>query len=122
MFFSSGSADLTAKGKSVMDKVAKLLNANSDIKFMVQGHTDNQPMHTACVPDNWDLSIRRATTVVRLLQKQYGINPASMMAAGHGEYEPVAANDTPAHRAQNRRITIVMMPQLDQFFKLLEKK
>ena len=122
MFFTSGSADLTAKGKAMVEKVAKLLNAHADVQFMVQGHTDNQAMHASCVPDNWDLSAKRATTVVKVLQKQYAVNPTRMLAAGHGEYEPVAANDTPANRAKNRRITIVLMPQLDQFFKMLEKK
>jgi chemotaxis protein MotB len=106
----------------IVGKVAKILNAYPDMHFMIEGHTDNKPIHTACVPDNWDLSIRRATAVIRLLQKEYNVNPARMVAAGHGEYEPIASNDTDAHRAQNRRITIVMTPQLDQFFKLLVKQ
>jgi chemotaxis protein MotB len=106
----------------IVEKLAKILNANPDLRFFIEGHTDNQPIHTACVPDNWDLSIRRATAVVRILQTEYKIDPKRMVAAGHGEYEPVQANDTPAHRSQNRRITIVMTPQLDQFFKLLVKK
>ena len=122
MFFKSGSSDLTPRAKIIVEKLAKILNANPDMQFLIEGHTDNQAIHTACVPDNWDLSIRRATAVVRVLQTQYKIDPKRMTAAGHGEYLPVAANDTPAHRSQNRRITIVMTPQLDQFFKLLVKK
>jgi len=122
MFFNSGSSDLTPRAKLVLGKIARILNAYPDMHFMIEGHTDNKPMHGACVPDNWDLSIRRATTVVRTLQKEYKIDPTRMIAAGHSEYEPIAPNDTPAHRAQNRRITIVMTPQLDQFFKLLVKK
>jgi chemotaxis protein MotB len=122
MFFNSGSADLTDRAKMVIGKVAKILNAYPDMHFMIEGHTDNVPMHTACVPDNWDLSIKRATAVVRILQKQYGIKPERMIAAGRGEYDPIAANDTPIHRSENRRITIVITPQLDQFFKLLVKK
>ena len=122
MFFNSGSAEINKHAKMVLEKIAKMLNANPDLQFMIEGHTDNQPMHGGCMADNWDLSIKRSTEVVRLLQKHFGVNPARMVAAGHGEYAPVAANDTPAHRAQNRRITIVMMPQLDQFFKLLVKK
>jgi chemotaxis protein MotB len=122
MFFNSGSADLTDRAKMVIGKVAKILNAYPDMAFMIEGHTDNKPMHSACTPDNWDLSIRRATAVVRLLQKQHGIKPERMTAAGRGEYDPIQPNDTPAHRAENRRITIVIMPQLDQFFKLLVKK
>lgn len=122
MFFNSGSSELTPRAKVIVEKLAKILNANPDLHFFIEGHTDNQPIHTACVPDNWDLSIRRATAVVRVLQNEYKIDPKRMVAAGHGEYEPVQANDTPAHRSQNRRITIVMTPQLDQFFKLLVKK
>lgn len=122
MFFNSGSADLTPRAKMIIEKLAKILNSYPDMHFMVEGHTDNKPISTACVPDNWDLSIKRATAVIRMLQKTYHVDPARMIAAGHSEYEPVASNDTPAHRAQNRRISIVMTPQLDQFFKLLVKK
>lgn len=122
MFFNSGSADLTAHAKDVVGKVAKILLAYPDMNFMIEGHTDNKPIHTAAIQDNWDLSIRRASAVVRILQKQYGIKPERMTAAGRGEYQPAAANDTPAHRAENRRVTIVIMPQLDDYMKLLIKK
>lgn len=122
MFFNSGSADLSAKGKAVIGKIAKILEANADMHFMVVGHTDNKPIHTGCVPDNWDLSIRRATSVIRLFQNQFKIDPKRMIAAGHGEYDPIMSNDTPEHRSQNRRISIVMTPELDQFLKLLVRK
>jgi len=122
MFFNSGSSDLTPRAKMIIGKIAKVLNSYPDMHFLIEGHTDDKPISTACVPDNWDLSIRRATAVVRVLQKDYKVDPKRMIAAGHGQYEPVAANDTPAHRSQNRRISIVMTPQLDQFFKLLVKK
>lgn len=121
MYFSSGSADLSAHARTVLSKIAKILNAHPDVNFLVEGHTDNKAMHSACVPDNWDLSIRRATAVVRVLQKEYKVDPARMIAAGHSEYAPIQANDTPAHRAQNRRISIILTPQIDQFFKLLGK-
>jgi chemotaxis protein MotB len=120
MYFSTGSAELSARAKAVIAKIAKILNAHPDMSFMVEGHTDNKPIHGGgCTPDNWDLSVRRATAVVKLLQKEYKVDPARMIAAGHSEYEPVQANDTPDHRAKNRRISIIMTPQLDQFFKLL---
>ncbi|MCW3124875.1 MAG: OmpA family protein [Bacteroidetes bacterium] len=122
MFFNSGSSDLTDRAKMIIGKVAKILNAYPDMHFMIEGHTDNKPIHTATVADNWDLSIRRATTVVRVLQKQYGIKPERMAAAGRGEYMPVAANDTPVHRAENRRVSIVITPGLDEYMKLLIKK
>jgi chemotaxis protein MotB len=122
MFFNSGSADLTKHAKDVVAKIAKMLESYPDMKFMVVGHTDSEPIRTACIPDNWDLSIRRATALVRVLQREYKIDPKRMLAAGHGEYEPIAANDTPAHRSQNRRISLVMMPQMDEFLKLMVKK
>jgi chemotaxis protein MotB len=122
MFFNSGSADLTDRAKAIVAKVAKILNAYPDMHFMIEGHTDNKPIHTAAVADNWDLSIRRATTVIRILQKQYGIKPDRMSAAGRGEYAPIAANDTPIHRAENRRVSIVITPALDEYMKLLIKK
>jgi chemotaxis protein MotB len=113
---------VTNRAKEVLGKVAKVLKAQPEIEFMVEGHTDNVPFAKGVLTDNWDLSVMRATTVVRLLQNQYGLNPAHIAAAGRGEYLPVAPNDTPAGRAANRRTRIVILPQLDQFFKLLEKK
>jgi chemotaxis protein MotB len=89
---------------------------------MVEGHTDNVPYHNGVLLDNWDLSVKRATAVVRILQTQYGLDPVKMSAAGRSEYVPVTNNDTPEGRAANRRTRIVILPQLDQFFKLLEPK
>src|SRR5690606_26604492 len=88
---------------------------------MVEGHTDNLPYHQGVLLDNWDLSVKRATTIVRVLQTQYGIPPARMTAAGRSEYIPVATNETAEGRASNRRTRIVILPVLDQFFKLLER-
>jgi len=123
LLFKSGSYDVTAAAKEVLGKVATVLKAQPDIEFMVEGNTDNK--HYARPPymlDNWDLSVKRATSVVRILQKQYGLDPAHITAAGRSEYVPVASNDTEEGRAANRRTRIVILPQLDQFFKLLEKK
>ena len=89
---------------------------------MVEGHTDNVSYKKGVLMDNWDLSVKRATAVVRVLQNQYGLDPAKMAAAGRGEYMPLTTNDTPEGRAVNRRTRIVILPQLDQFFKLLETK
>lgn len=120
LLFNSGSYVITPKATEVLGKVAKVLQAQPDIEFMVEGHTDNQKFAKGVLLDNWDLSVHRATAVVRVLQNQYGLNPAHIAAAGRGEYLPVAPNDTPAGRAANRRTRIVILPQLDQFFKLLE--
>ncbi|MBS1948913.1 MAG: OmpA family protein [Bacteroidetes bacterium] len=121
LLFNSGKYEVTAKAKTVLGKVAQVLKNQPDIEFMVEGHTDNVPFKSnGILLDNWDLSVKRATSVVRILQNEYGIPPAHMTAAGRSEYLPVTENDTPEGRAANRRTRIVILPQLDQFFKLLE--
>src|SRR5450755_3656690 len=123
LLFKSGSYNVTTNAKAVLGKVAMVLKAQPDIEFMVEGHTDTKNYsRPPYLMDNWDLSVKRATSVVRILQKQYGLDPAHITAAGRGEYVPLAANDTEEGRAANRRTRIVILPQLDQFFKLLEKK
>jgi len=125
LLFKSGSFTITDKAKVVLGKVAKVLAAQPAIEFMVEGHTDSKQLisgGTNLMEDNWDLSVKRATTIVRVLQETYGIDPKRMTAAGRSEYIPLADNDTPDHRAANRRTRIVILPQLDQFFQLLEKK
>lgn len=122
LLFKSGKYEVTPQAKEVLGKVAAVLKNQSDIEFMVEGHTDNVPYRSGVLLDNWDLSVKRSTAVVRILQKQYGLDPAKMAAAGRGEYNPLTDNTTPQNRAVNRRTRIVILPQLDQFFKLLEPK
>jgi len=122
LLFASGEYTITPRAKDVLGKVAKVLKNQSDIEFMVEGHTDTNPYHRGVLLDNWDLSVKRATAVVRILQNQYGLEPAHIAAAGRGEYLPVSTNDTPEGRQLNRRTRIIILPQLDQFFKLLERK
>lgn len=122
LLFRSGSYDITDRAKEVLGKVAQVLKNQPDVEFMVEGHTDNISYSKGVLLDNWDLSVKRSTAVVRVLQKQYGITPAKIVAAGRGEYVPVSDNSTAAGRAANRRTRIVILPQLDQFFKLLEPK
>lgn len=123
LLFKSGKYEVTDQAKTVLGKVATVLKNQPDIEFMVEGHTDNIPYKgNAILIDNWDLSVKRATTVVRLLQKEYGLDPAKIAAAGRSEYKPIADNSTAEGRATNRRTRIVILPQLDQFFKLLEPK
>ena len=121
LLFKSGSYDVTEQAKTVLGKVAQVLNSKPDIEFLVEGHTDNVPIKSSCISDNWDLSAKRATSVIRILQNQYGINPRRMTAGGRSEYVPLTNNDTMEGKAANRRTRIVILPQLDQFFKLLEK-
>jgi chemotaxis protein MotB len=122
LLFKTGSYDVTERAKVVLGKVAKVLAAQPEIEFMVEGHTDNVAISTDELNDNWDLSVKRATTIVRILQKSYGLDPKRMTAAGRSEYLPISDNSTAAGRATNRRTRIVVLPQLDQFFKLLERK
>ena len=122
LLFSSGHYEVTKNAKEVLGKVAQVLKNQPDIEFMVEGHTDNVPYRNGVLLDNWDLSVKRATAVARILQNQYGLDPAKIAAAGRSEYKPLTSNDTPEGRAANRRTRIVILPQLDQFFKLLEPK
>ncbi len=122
LLFKSGSYEVTDRAKEVLGKVAKVLNAQPDIEFQVEGHTDSVPIKIPGILDNWDLSVKRATSVVRILQDTYGLDPKRMTAAGRSQYLPVADNTTAEGRAANRRTRIVILPQLDQFFKLLETK
>lgn len=122
LLFKSGKYEVSSQAKTVLGKVAAVLKNQSDIEFMVEGHTDNVAYRGGVLLDNWDLSVKRATSVVRILQKEYGLDPAKMSAAGRGEYHPLVANDSKENKAINRRTRIVILPQLDQFFQLLEPK
>lgn len=122
LLFKSGKYQVTEQAKTVLGKVAAVLKNQPDIEFMVEGHTDNVPYSSGVLLDNWDLSVKRATAVVRILQNQYGLDPAKMAAAGRSEYKPIADNGTTEGKAANRRTRIVILPQLDQFFKLLEPR
>lgn len=120
MLFKSGRYEVTDRAMEVLGKVAQVLNSKPDIEFMVEGHTDNVAIKNNCIADNWDLSVKRATSVVRILQTKFGIDPKRMTAGGRGEFIPLQSNDTPEGKTANRRTRIVILPQLDQFFKLLE--
>lgn len=122
MLFSSGSYNITPRAKAILGKVADVIKAQPEVQFMVEGHTDNKAISAGVIKDNWDLSVMRATSVVRVLQKNYGVEPSRMIAAGRSEYVPVTSNANADGRSLNRRTRIVILPQLDQFFKLLETK
>ena len=122
LLFKSGKYEITESAKVVLGKVATVLKSQPHIEFMVEGHTDSIPYKNGVLQDNWDLSVKRATTVVRMLHKDYGLDPAKMAAAGRADYLPIATNATSEGRALNRRTRIVILPQLDQFLKLLERK
>lgn len=119
MLYNSGSYKLTPRANEVLSKIAKVINARPDLEVMVEGYTDNMPIKTGILEDNWDLSVKRATSVVRALQETFGINPNRMIAAGRGEYNTLVPNTSAQNKATNRRTRIILMPKLDQFYDLL---
>lgn len=120
LLFKSGQYNVTDQAKAVLGKVATVVKAKPDIEFMVEGHTDDRSISNAVLKDNWDLSVKRATSVVRILQDDFGVPPERMVAAGRSSYIPLAGNDTAEGRARNRRTRIVVLPKLDQFYKMVE--
>ena len=122
LLFKSGSFEVNAKAKSVLAKVAKVINSKPDFECMVEGHTDNVPFKNAVLVDNWDLSVKRSTAIVRVLQNDLGVNPKQLIPAGRSSYVPLVANNTPANKAKNRRTRIIIMPKIDQFYDMLEKE
>ncbi|CCH56825.1 OmpA/MotB domain protein [Fibrisoma limi BUZ 3] len=119
MLFRSGSYDINARAETVLGKVAKVAADHKDLNILVEGHTDIVPISTQYIKDNWDLSVLRATSVVRMLQNKFGISPARLTAGGRGEYAPKADNATASTRQVNRRTEIILTPKLDQFFNLV---
>ena len=123
LLFKSGSYDVTDKAKSVLAKVAKVVNDKPDFECMVEGNTDNVPFNgNGVLLDNWDLSVKRSTSIIRVLANDLKVNPAQLIAAGRSSYTPLVANDTPENRAKNRRTRIVVLPKIDQFYEMVEKE
>lgn len=122
MLYKSGSYDISERANEVLSKVAQVLNNQPDMEILIEGHTDNVPIKKSGIRDNWDLSVLRATSVARVLQTKYNIAPSRITAGGKGEYVPLTSNETAEGKSINRRTRIIIMPQLDQFFKLLERR
>jgi chemotaxis protein MotB len=120
LLFKSGSSAVEDKGKDALKLLAGVLDKNADIDILIEGHTDNVPIKTAVYKDNWDLSVARATSIVRILGNDYKIAPTRMTASGKGEYFPKADNETAEGRAKNRRTEIILSPKLDELMKLLK--
>jgi len=118
LLFSSGSYNVTRRAKEVLGKVAKVVNNKPDFEFMVEGHTDDVPYRkNGVLLDNWDLSVKRATAVVRILQKDFNVDPKRMTAAGRAEFVPVSTTE----KSKNRRTRIVVLPKIDQFYSMIEE-
>jgi chemotaxis protein MotB len=119
MLFSSGSSKISPNANNVLGKIAQIIKARPELEVMVEGYTDNVAINTDCINDNWDLSTKRATSVIRVLQQNFNIDPNKLIAAGRGEFNALTSNDTAEGRATNRRTRIILMPKLDQFYDLL---
>ncbi len=122
LLFKSGSATVSDRAKEVLGKVATVVNGRPEMEVQVEGYTDNVPINTNCMKDNWDLSVARATSVVRILQGDFAVDPGRLIAAGRSEYVPLETNDTAEGRSTNRRTRIVILPKLEEFFEILEQK
>lgn len=120
LLFKSGSASVEKKGKEALQKLADVLAKNSDIKVLIEGHTDNVPIKNAAYQDNWDLSVARATSIVRILCQDFHMDPTKLTASGKSEFYPVADNGTAIGKAKNRRTEIVLIPNLEELYKLVK--
>jgi len=122
LLFKSGSYNVTDRAKEILGKVAKIVQDKPDFECMVEGHTDNVPIKNTVLVDNWDLSVKRATSIVRILQNDFGIDPKRLVASGRSEFIPLDSNTTPEGRARNRRTRILVLPKIDQFYDMIEKE
>ena len=120
LLFRSGSSGVEEKGKEALKLLGEVLDKNIDIDILVEGHTDNVPIKTSIYKDNWDLSVARATSIVRILSNDYKIAPTRMTASGKGEYFPKSDNETAEGRSKNRRTEIILSPKLDELMELLK--
>ncbi|AWI26194.1 OmpA/MotB family protein [Flavobacterium pallidum] len=123
LLFKSGSYVVSDRAKEILAKVAKVINSKPDFECMVEGHTDNVPfISNGTLLDNWDLSVKRATSIVRVLTKDLKVNPAQLIAAGRSEFIPLVDNSNAENRATNRRTRIIVLPKIDQFYEMIEKE
>lgn len=121
LLFKSGSDVVNPKGKEALKSLAHVISNTKDITVLIEGHTDNVPISTNQFEDNWDLSVARATSIVRILTKDYGFDPIRITAAGRSEFHPVATNATTEGRAGNRRTEIILSPDLNELYELLSQ-
>ncbi|NJC24733.1 OmpA/MotB family protein [Neolewinella antarctica] len=120
MLYKSGSYQITDRAGEVLQKIATIAKSRPNLELMVEGYTDNDPINSACVKDNWDLSVLRSTSVVKALQETYGIDPNRLIAAGRGQYNTLASNATAEGKSTNRRTRIILLPKLNEFYDLLD--
>lgn len=121
LLFQSGSYTVTTRAQEILGKVAKVIKSKPKFEAMVEAHTDNVPYQKGLLLDNWDLSVKRATSVVRVLE-DLEVNPAQLIASGRSYHVPLVANDTPENRSKNRRTRIVVLPKIDEFYEMIENE
>lgn len=119
MLFNSGSYRVSNKANDILEKLAQVINSEPSLDVMIEGHTDPRTISTPALEDNWDLSVKRATSITRLLQNKYNVDPTKLIASGRSSYQPLVENDTEENMAINRRTRIVLLPNLDKFFAML---
>jgi len=121
MLYRSGSYEISDQAGAILSKIAKIIMDYSDYDVLVEGNTDTDPISRPNIRNNWDLSALRGSSVVQALQNIYGVNPSRLTAAGRGEYNPIATNNTAEGKARNRRTQIIITPKLDQFMELIDQ-
>jgi len=119
MLFRSGSHTVNSKANKILAKLAEVINSEPSVEVLIEGHTDSRTISTVGIQDNWDLSVKRATSIVRLLQNKHNVDPAKLIAAGRSSYVPLMDNSTPENRSRNRSTKISILPKIDKFFALL---
>lgn len=123
LLFGSGSYRVTKEAQPLLKKLAEVINSEPAMEVMIEGHTDDRTMvKESYLQDNWDLSVRRATSIVRILQDKYNVDPSKLIAAGRSSYQPLVDNTNKDNMAKNRRTRIVIIPNLDKFFAMLESE
>ncbi len=121
MLFKSGSYEVNSRAMETLSKIAKILKDYKDFDVLVEGNTDNVPISKTNIRNNWDLSALRASSIVQVLQNNFGIDPKRMSAAGRGEFNPISDNDSELGKQRNRRTEIIITPKLDEFMDLIDK-
>ena len=119
LLFNTASYNVSSKANDILQKLANIINSEPSIEVMVEGHTDARTINTPKLSDNWDLSVMRATSVVRKLQNEFNVAPEKLIASGRSSYQPLVSNDTKEDRAKNRRTRVVILPNIDKFFALM---
>lgn len=122
LLFNSGSYRVSSKANNILSKIAEVINSEPSMEVMVEGHTDSKTIQTPMFEDNWDLSVKRATSIVRLLQNKYNVAPEKLIASGRSSYMPLVENDSKENRSKNRRTKIIIIPNLNKFFALLDSE